>query len=248
MKCRLLKYYIPSSAYLTCSAIYLSIHLKNMLVILRPVYHLNFDTVVGNKVVSPHLNGTIHGAMHITGRHGNALSFNGINQYVHFGYPTNACFTNPESCSNGLTIAMWLQLPVVNPTGKERFLISAGLIDNSQQLGWRVEQLANNRLGFRMRHQIHGYGLHVDPFPDTWFHFGVTWNTTNICLYHDGICVSCDNWTSNVISAQPSLAVLFGKPATVNDYYAEFMIDDFLFWDEAKSALFIRQLANSYID
>ena len=64
-----------------------------------------------------------HGAEVVRAKIGNGISLNGEDQYMTLGDHGNSCFGNLEMCTNGMTLAFYLQLERMIESG---YIVSAG--------------------------------------------------------------------------------------------------------------------------
>ncbi len=88
-----------------------------------PDIHLLMDEIIDDQLIGRDMNGTVGGgAPLVPGVWGNALSFNGVDQYVHLD--NNFCFSQISMCPSGMTWSLWIIIPTI--PNRSQFLISAG--------------------------------------------------------------------------------------------------------------------------
>ena len=125
--------------------------------------------------------GTVNGATWVDGRHGMALSFNGVDDYVEMPVVDGL-----EAMSN-MTAAAW-----INYTDAGDGWL--GIMANGQQGGpWETYGLFVNRGGTFLYATVFLDGAHVTQQtasgaigPDTWHHVCSTWDGSNVRIYVDG--------------------------------------------------------------
>ena len=124
--------------------------------------------------------GTVNGATWVDGRHGMALSFNGVDDYVEMPVVDGL-----EAMSN-MTAAAW-----INYTDAGDGWL--GIMANGQQGGpWETYGLFVNRGGTFLYATVFLDGAHVTQQtasgaigPDTWHHVCSTWDGSNVRIYVD---------------------------------------------------------------
>ena len=195
-----------------------------------------------NELIGPQRNGTIHGTgMVVPAIRGNGITFNGVNQYVDMGQYPGECLTNLGLCMNGFTWMMWLKLPSGAPAS-EVLLLSAGYGYGTGTYGISLRHSPDNIYAF----QWHVAGK-MHRFPtnfarNQWFQFAFVCNSPDSCMaYIDGENVAGSVGSFNTNPAVGSGQTDLGRSIT-GDRYAEFSIDEIVFWEETKDAQFIQSI------
>ena len=205
------------------------------------------DTVIGTQMIGEGVNLTLYNSPSLVlGISGQALSFNGINQYATISSQIHPCIINPgdTNCQNGMTFSFWLKRS--SQTGRHFDYISFGCRIN--RLGVCFNQ-AYGYIGWTIgggpryfRHTVLSNEL---PY-DTWLCIGSTWSETyGLQVYVDGeslaeyIPPTTRGFTVTAIAS----TFYFGRSANNNTLaWAKFAIDEFYFWPEVKCADFMRFL------
>ena len=80
-----------------------------------PSLHLPMDVIGTGGALTGSIVGTVTGgASLVPGKHGRALSLDGIDGVVGFGMHPNKCFCFPEKCTTGSTHAYWVRYRTPN--------------------------------------------------------------------------------------------------------------------------------------
>jgi len=165
-----------------------------------------------------------------SGKFGNALSFDGVNDYVDFGEAVD------DSITTGITLEAWI---------KYSYTKNSGIISND--LTWISKKgydffIENGKLGIDVGNGTKvGRVLYAMPTPNptdpVWHHVVATWNGITVRLYVDGAEVGTAASLNGTYST-PDKATFVGKINTLPNYQAYIypfkgFIDEVRIWDIA---------------
>lgn len=161
----------------------------------------------------------------------NGLSFDGIDDYAS---ASNASAL--ISGKNAISLSMWVY-PKSSPAGYPDFEGFAGF-RNESNADFYVLQLSSNNLEARFRNSsgtnftiTYNGGLNIA----AWNHLVLTYNGTQLKLYHDGSLVQTISATGTI--SNNSLPFGMGYvPFGSNNFYLNGDLDDVGLWDKALSA------------
>ena len=185
------------------------------------------------------------------GYYGNSLKLDGASA-VNFGWARNGCFMSPDLCPNGFTASMWIYYPG-GATLDEFFLSSGGHSPSSYGFTLMIKPMTGH-VGIKTR----TYFYHADFVMPTqrWSHVTVTWyhDAANpmdaVTIYVDS--VSAASVVNVGADGYPGTSlynlITFGSPNSNNDtnHFVQANIDEFLYWDEWKSASFVSDIYQHY--
>jgi len=194
----------------------------------------HFDEETGIIVFDSSVNanhGEVHEAiMGVSGKFGNALYFDGVNDYVDFGEVVD------DSITTGITLEAWI---------KYSYIKNSGIISND--LTWISKKgydffIENGKLGIDVGNGAKvGRVLYTMPTPNSadpvWHHVAATWNGVTVMLYVDGDEVGTAASLDGTYST-PDKATFVGKINTLPNYQAYIypfkgFIDEVRIWDIA---------------
>ena len=73
------------------------------------------DRVEGNIMTGRNITGTMYnGSSLVPGYQGNAVQFDGINDYVDLGNHSDSCFGDIRLCTDGVTVSIWIKRGIMN--------------------------------------------------------------------------------------------------------------------------------------
>jgi Concanavalin A-like lectin/glucanases superfamily/Secretion system C-terminal sorting domain len=158
---------------------------------------------------------------------GNALDFNGINNYLTI--PHNAAF----NCTN-LTLEAWIK---VSPTNPDYSAIISKSVFNNAQFTFQTFENSNRNLRIYCYNSQYIFEVttanNVYEF-DTWTHIAAVFDDVNnyIKIYVDGIEVASSPATLSMYNNTKD----FNIGQVNNSYYYRGQIDDVRIWDDARTA------------
>jgi chitodextrinase len=179
--------------------------------------------------------GTINGATVTNGKSGDALSFDGTNDYVSIsgllGTPTN------------ITLSAWARLDAADTNGAE--LISLG-----DYVAIRVDDSSGGTKGFYFdtTNNWRGVNTNVDYAGTGWHHFAYVVDDTNNSqkMYVDGIERASASWTNPIQYTTLGSNTEIGRHANgTGSYDFNGIIDDVRIYNQALSATEIQNVFNS---
>ncbi len=148
------------------------------------------DTIDGSILQGTQLNGVLGGGPTLTtGVHGNALRFDGLDDYVDLEGPNNTCIADIRLCPQGLTVSFWmLPLSSTSKDGFDQFIV-ATMFDGLTALGFSVLYPVAQYpfVSIRTDTQFVGCGTEIVQGVGEWFHFAFVWYNTGVTLYNNGI-------------------------------------------------------------
>ncbi len=216
------------------------------LIFLEATYYFPLDLIIGDKLIGPQRNGTIHNiAGVVPGIRGNALSFNGVDQYVDMGTYLGECIVKPPLCLDGFTWMMWLKIPSASST-EMVVPLSSNYGPGNGNFGLHI-RLANAQLevvlittGKFIRYASEDF------VKDQWFHFAFSWLAPDNCeMYTDGETITKSKTSGSRSPNEANGQFDLGR-SVLGDKYAAFSVDDILFWSERKDINFIQSIYESY--
>ena len=120
----------------------------------------------------------------------NGMAFNGVNQYVNFGYVRHRCIANLDLCPYGLTWALW-----VKPGGTsdiDAYIISSGAMSN-EGAGMSMRTY-DTKLYIWVSKPSHRYYCNYNLYNgyNQWYHLAITWtDDLGMVVYMDGVKRVC---------------------------------------------------------
>ena len=146
------------------------------------------DVLTGN-TLHGFVSGTTTGnPVLVPGKVGSALYLNGVSQFVNMGTHSGECFHNPNLCTNGVTVSVWLM--ALQPQHSDETIVfdNGGMTTDSVGFTWRrtqdndMEILIQDNNGFsKIRTPAWSW------VQDRWAHITFSWYPgSNITLYING--------------------------------------------------------------
>ncbi len=205
--------------------------------------HLPMDEMVGDQLQGCHLNGTVFGgATLIPGVSGNAISFNGNDQYVDYGRH-DSCLTNAGLCSDGITWAFWLYLRAESYA----FVVTSGSGFLTDETGFSFAIHGGPKLHIVVKStDTKWQWLQSGTFLlFEWIHVAMTWGNLNgFTVYINGQEVGGSGDIATDTYSGNSRFNL-GR-STGGDKYADVAIDELLVWYCIKPPSFIANIYHAY--
>ncbi len=204
--------------------------------------HLLMDEIIDDQLIGRDMNGTVVGGPPlVSGVWGNALSFNGVNQYVQLD--NNFCFTQIPMCPSGMTWSLWINFPGI--PNSSQFLISAGHGRNTAITGVVFRTKTNGQLVV----STHSNTLKritfvaVGSYPvNEWMHVGIIYQPDeDIKLYINGSLAAGTNTESQPADNTGGGLFELGRSFT-DEMYCHATMDELLFWSHAKDDAFMQQI------
>jgi hypothetical protein len=167
---------------------------------------------------------TVNGAVYVSGKYDNALSFDGTDDYVNS--------SDLQLTANNRTIAMWIKLDELDV---DRSILSKNLdfeINQTSDRQWKVMILNDGT-------SVSTYNSHTT---GTWHHVATVFNGTDIGLYIDGVYAVSTTYSS---LPTPITAIELGRDVSSTVYF-DGSIDEVLIFEEALSSDEVYQLSGDY--
>ncbi len=187
-------------------------------------------------------NGTItNGAFGTAGVIGQALSFDGVNDYVNCGSGASLDITSV------MTISLWFK-PTRQPTNDSNsmILVSKGHWSEGGYSFWYYYSESYGSMRF-ITHQAAGYTNIMRALPssivNSWTHFVVTFSGGVATLYLNGSQLGATATLSNA-DPVPTRAVLIGKNYLDAHYFSDGLIDEVRIYNRALSAEEVKEHYN----
>ncbi len=215
------------------------------------VLYLSFDEGQGDTAYdySGHGNhGVIYGATWTQGISGNALYFDGVDDYVKVA---NEGFTSFEISNQEYSIALWVNLKSLPSSGDYTFCIDREETNCpiSWCIGYRAtDPVTGENYAFRVA-AWDGWTENwlfssIHPDTGTWYFLVAVFNTSNISLFINGIF---DTSTAIVISGTRNTEGINIGRCPVNGNYLHGIIDEVRIYNRALSDEEIKALYESYL-
>ncbi len=196
---------------------------------------LPMDSTIDNNEI---LVGSISGTMYaqptlVAGKRGNALYFNGVDQWVNFGDQRNTCFGNLEQCPDGYSLIHWIKLGTKSAIGKTLFYYSNGGQTSSSHgiTLFRKGNILGTTFSTRSM-EWKGYDL-MEVSDEVWYHIGFTWHPdTGVTFFLNGCQtepLQPFNVKSRSLASTPHNDFTLGTPnnqLNVNGMMGEFYVDE----------------------
>ena len=180
----------------------------------------------------------------VSGRFGNALSFDGLDQFAesNLNIPSLGTINAPYS------ISTWVKIPAGTTSGNV-----IHISNNSNGLGWCIPFIAIESGKFSAI-SYNGTDVHAiqsdTPSTDVWHHVVTTWSSsTGLRLYVDGVLKSTAAQTNFAASGSPAYVQLArGAGCTANTGFFRGSIDDVRVYNKVLSQVQISALFSSNTD
>jgi len=181
--------------------------------------------------------GTINGATWTSGKVGNALAFDGVDDNVNLG--------SLNVSGQALTLAAWVNASAFAPDTDHR-IVSKSSGSAEQDHYWMFGTVSlNDKLRFRLKTDDNTWTLIANNSgmpTNQWVHVAAVYDGATMKLYQDGIEVGSTNRTGTISSSNSS--VLIGSNA--NNYGVwNGLIDEVYIFETALSQSQIQELMNS---
>jgi hypothetical protein len=203
------------------------------------------------RIISSHMTGgNVDGVVMLgspttsAGFFGNCVKLDGLSA-INFGWARNGCFLSPNLCANGFSLSMWIYNPGTK-SGYSYYISSGGQTGTSY--GFAITKQPTRHLAL-VKTKSHYYQCEFQMANQKWTHVAVTWYddpanpVDSLHVYVDGISVTTPATVSVSVFSGTSAynLITLGSPNNVNNtqYFGQASFDEFLFWDEWKSAAFI---------
>ncbi len=192
------------------------------------VSHWKFDEGSGMSTADASGNGnhgTISGTSWTTGKIGNALSFDGVNDYV-----TASAITPGQ-----LTVSAWIN---INSTATWQCIVERG---DASNVGWHVYVNSGNRLYSSLNGDA-VYSTAGTISTNTWYHVTVTWDGATVKHYTNGVQTASAALSS--LKDVGSNTIIGTRLAGGPKLAFKGVIDDVRLYNRALSAAEIQALAS----
>jgi hypothetical protein len=208
-----------------------------------PVGYWKFDKGSGSTAIDETANnndGTIIQASWVTGKYGNALSFDGNRDFVSVESRPSLRITS------NITVAAWFKIS----SNRSYQMIVSKTDGGGYQLGYDNESLYDNKLAFMVytngRYQHTGIGV-SEIAVNTWYHVVGTYDGSRIKLYLNGIERASRSVTGNIKDTPDTCVFIGEEPSLCYPYDWSFggVIDEVVIFDQALSALEVHDLYNN---
>lgn len=195
--------------------------------------YYNCDSLQGNTLLDNSGNGNNginYGATLTSGKSGNALSFNGVSDYVDCGSFSSMTSNNP------ITLTAWIKFSV-SQTGKT-ILGKHANSPGGASIG--IDDTAANKIKFHMDTYAVRVNSTMTLNDDTWHLITGTWDTTTLRLYIDGVLNATNN-TPTALTAPP-VNLNIGRWVGGSSQYFQGLIDGASIYNKALSDIEIKSL------
>ncbi len=140
---------------------------------------------------------THHGTILTTGLDGNGLIASADRSWASLGRFPDKCFTQPDSCTNGLSVIFWFRVDDASIIGAFGGLLSTRSGDGGDNQAFSIWSHAPSGTGMKLYYQI-VYGsnkvcnVYSIPLPTAgWIHSVFTWKDMQpLIVYHNGVQVN----------------------------------------------------------
>ncbi|MCX6746681.1 MAG: LamG domain-containing protein, partial [Candidatus Pacearchaeota archaeon] len=197
----------------------------------------SFESVLTNGTVYDNSSYGSHGTLNnhatnttVTGIRGDALQFDGINDYI------NASNSNIFNLNDSFTVSVWFK---TLPSGSYGVLVGRANTDFYLDTGEKgfylvVVNNSGDYLTFNIGGSLNSHGLYSTAVHDNQWHHAVgVRNGTIYYLYLDGVWQETESFTIGDMSA-PNESLLIGRSRS-SGYYFNGSIDEVMIWNRALS-------------
>ncbi|NIP25986.1 MAG: hypothetical protein GWN67_16725 [Phycisphaerae bacterium] len=206
-----------------------------------PVAHWKFDEGSGAVAYDSAggNDGTIYGAQWTTGQINDALSFDGVDDYVDIPYHSSL----DRDASEGISLSVWFNLNSY-PTGFDQGPVF-GLFDSAAESAKNYlyidKPLYGNLISWIQWPSPSGAIASIKPDLNTWYHVVAVEDSPHRAIYIDGSLDSSDNLSQSYTGNTPD-TIRIGNRADSIPFYFDGSIDDVRIYDRALSAGEVEQL------
>ena len=218
---------------------YLNISVTTTVPPLFQSYNLTFQTIIGNILITPIFNFTVHGhpLLKLQEKGQTALVLNGTKQYVELPDKGIPCLEKMADCHNGFTMRLEVKFTQIDVT-KKTYIISSGG-DKSGTSGTAL-YLQGNQLVFAVKQGIfHWTGAcNVTTMIklNVWYNIEVSWSMKGITAVINGHLVINETGGTPYPGTSVTNPVLIGKTEGAN-YTAYMMIRNLFTWTTSREVL-----------
>ncbi len=160
------------------------------------------------------MNGLIYGDPKVVpGVNRNALSFDGVGDYIVFPNFENRCIGDVHLCTEGVSISLWIY-PYGKPIEQSRVILST-MEEATTDLGFSVVWSNNEDLKIRFRTNAEFWLASTGETLVTgqWTHLCLIWNrTSTLDLYTNGVIKITDSPQTITSNASLSTLTLAARP------------------------------------
>jgi len=197
----------------------------------------NFDSNT-NDSSEANNNGTSSGnPVFVTGKVGTAIQFDGINDYVSLGSPSEFNFGSDTD----FTISCWVK-NLNGGSDNDGVVIGNKDWDDGAFSGWVIADGVSNpnswqwNIGDNLnRDDYDGESGEIGDNDNIWHHIIISHHRNEFAvMYLDGNLVGWANIT-DILDVSSGLPTIIGADATLNDYFLEGQIDDISIWNRRLS-------------
>ena len=213
---------------------------------LYQAYNLTFQSIIGNILITPAFNFTVHGnpVLNLQEKGQTALVLNGSRQYVELPDKGIPCLEKLSDCKNGFTMKLEVKFTHVDVTKKTYILSSGG--DKSGTSGTAL-YLQSNQLIFAVKQGIfHWTGsCNVTSLIKTnvWYSIEVSWSMKGITVIINGNKVIDQTRGTPYPGTSVTHPVLIGKTEGAN-YTAYMMVRNLFTWTASREILVSHGVVN----
>jgi hypothetical protein len=205
--------------------------------------YLPMDEIKDNKIVGLGLTPTVGGGIpsFSPGKDGKAMRMK-YPTYLDFGDQRSRCLGNFDRCSNGWTVAMWLQISNVDDIG---FILSSGGHTPYSNTGIALTYHKGGFMKCILKTSTTEWQAQVVMSLQTWYHVVIAWSPQNgLAVFLNGkFTIEIKAGTGRSSSTDSYRTFTIGVPNNIptNDsadapYYGDGFIDDLIIWEKNLSA------------
>ena len=170
-------FYLPRLYFYRC----VNAWIWQYFLLLEPLYVFPMDKIVDGQLSGSVPGGVIGDVKLVSGKRGQALYTNGIDQRVNLGNQRHNCMGNLSKCDNGFVMAMWLQ---VHKCGGRRYYDDEYYISNGGHTVNAIGVALLMREGrimvnFRTDTLLWEFYYEEALALHTWYHLVLTWDSVS---------------------------------------------------------------------
>ncbi len=203
------------------------------------VAHYSFDNISGNSITDESSNGhtgTLNGATIATGKIGNALDFDGGNDYVDIG--------NFNVSGNGITLAAWIKADDFGTSDAR--IISKAVGVQEYHHTWMLSTIKNGgRIKPRFRLRTQGLTTTLigaqNLTAGVWYHITATYDGAKMRVFVNGVEKGNRNKSGSITATNATIRI---GDNPVGSRYFDGLIDEVHIFDKALSSTEIIDLKN----